>query len=105
MIAFHVELGYKDEWFRTVCGHILQPERREGRALRSFNGVTIPSYRTDLDLHITGMISPILQAPTLSGVLSLKYYWWTIIHNEQNFYNALSSQLLCIYLHALSCLG
>lgn len=57
MIAFGVELGHKDEWFRTVCGHILQPERREGRALRSFNGVTITSYRTDVDLHITGMIS------------------------------------------------
>lgn len=57
MIAFGVELGHKDEWFRTVCGHILQPERREGRVLWSFNGVTITSYRTDVDLHITCMIS------------------------------------------------
>lgn len=57
MIAFGVELGHKDDWFRTVCGHILQPERMEGRALRSFNGVTITSYRIDVDLHITGIIS------------------------------------------------
>lgn len=102
MIAFGVELGQKDEWFRAVFGHILQPERREGRALRSFNGVTShPIEQTWI--YILQVWSHRLEVPTLSDISSLKiggeYSWRTV------FLDALSSQLLRIYHHAPSCLG